>query len=164
MEDVEAREDRAPSKFERNDPKHEEEDDRTSLEDDDRKKKKDYDKRKEDSKRRTEESNNRQRRDDDEARETKPTKQSRGMSEEDSTDKKKRAVIREDMVQNAVQFLNNPSVRGTPLARKVAFLERKGLSSEEIKEALRRSGESRTSPADHDEDVQEVLFSAYHML
>ncbi|EGC32847.1 hypothetical protein DICPUDRAFT_81354 [Dictyostelium purpureum] len=48
------------------------------------------------------------------------------------------ANIREDMVKKAYSFLSNPSVKNTPLARKVAYLEKKGLTSDEIKEALKR--------------------------
>lgn len=48
-------------------------------------------------------------------------------------------AIREDVVQSAVQFLTNPKVQSSPLARRIAFLESKELTSEEIEEALARS-------------------------
>ena len=51
-------------------------------------------------------------------------------------------------------FLNSPSVRNTPLAKKVAFMEKKGLTSEEIKEALRRATQSREE--DDDEEQEQV--------
>jgi peroxin-14 len=44
------------------------------------------------------------------------------------------------MIENAVQFLRNPNVAGTPLARRIAFMKRKGMTSQEIDEALRRAG------------------------
>eukprot|EP01105_Mastigella_eilhardi_P002541 TRINITY_DN1317_c0_g1_i1.p1 TRINITY_DN1317_c0_g1~~TRINITY_DN1317_c0_g1_i1.p1 ORF type:complete len:384 (-),score=124.44 TRINITY_DN1317_c0_g1_i1:60-1181(-) len=48
--------------------------------------------------------------------------------------------VREDMVQNACSFLRHPSVAGTPLARRVAFMKRKGMNNSEIQEALKRTG------------------------
>ena len=47
--------------------------------------------------------------------------------------------LREGLVSNAVQFLRHPNVVGTPLARRVAFLKRKGLTSSEIDAAVRRA-------------------------
>ncbi|KAH3731689.1 peroxin-14 [Pelomyxa schiedti] len=44
------------------------------------------------------------------------------------------------MVANAVSFLRHPSVAGTPLARRVAFMKRKGLTDAEVNEALARVG------------------------
>nr|CAD1834240.1 unnamed protein product [Ananas comosus var. bracteatus] len=46
--------------------------------------------------------------------------------------------IREDQVQNAVNFLSHPKVRGSLVIYKRSFLERKGLTREEIDEAFRR--------------------------
>lgn len=46
--------------------------------------------------------------------------------------------IREDQVQNAVKFLSHPNVRGSPVIHRRNFLERKGLTKEEINEAFRR--------------------------
>ncbi|TPX43196.1 hypothetical protein SeMB42_g04824 [Synchytrium endobioticum] len=46
---------------------------------------------------------------------------------------------REDAVQSAVRFLKDPKVVASPLARKIAFLESKGLSSAEIEEAVSKS-------------------------
>lgn len=46
--------------------------------------------------------------------------------------------MREDQVQNAVKFLSHPKVRGSPVMYRRSFLERKGLSKEEIDEAFRR--------------------------
>ncbi|RAL38088.1 hypothetical protein DM860_000782 [Cuscuta australis] len=46
--------------------------------------------------------------------------------------------IREDQVQNAVKFLAHPKVKGSPVMYRRSFLERKGLTKEEIDEAFRR--------------------------
>ncbi|MCO5592034.1 hypothetical protein L7F22_046028 [Adiantum nelumboides] len=53
--------------------------------------------------------------------------------------------IREDQVKNAVDFLSHPKVRGTPMVQRFSFLERKGLSREEIEEAFRRCPDPPTS-------------------
>ncbi|CAH9135615.1 unnamed protein product [Cuscuta epithymum] len=46
--------------------------------------------------------------------------------------------IREDQVENAVKFLAHPKVKGSPVMYRRSFLERKGLTKEEIDEAFRR--------------------------
>lgn len=46
--------------------------------------------------------------------------------------------IREDQVENAVKFLSHPKVTGSPVMYRRSFLERKGLTKEEIDEAFRR--------------------------
>lgn len=46
--------------------------------------------------------------------------------------------IREDQVVNAVNFLSHPKVRSSPIVHRRSFLERKGLTKEEIDEAFRR--------------------------
>lgn len=46
--------------------------------------------------------------------------------------------LREDQVQNAVKFLSHPKVKGSPVIYRRSFLERKGLTKEEIDEAFRR--------------------------
>lgn len=48
------------------------------------------------------------------------------------------APIREDQVQNAVRFLSHPKVKGSPVVYRRSFLEKKGLTKEEIDEAFRR--------------------------
>ncbi|GBG68813.1 hypothetical protein CBR_g3508 [Chara braunii] len=54
-------------------------------------------------------------------------------------------LMREDQVQNAVNFLSHPKVRGSPVKFRRAFLERKGLSQGEIDEAFRRVPDSSPS-------------------
>ncbi|KAL6754520.1 peroxisomal membrane anchor protein conserved region-domain-containing protein [Haematococcus lacustris] len=49
------------------------------------------------------------------------------------------ALLREDQVLNAVSFLTHPKVVDSPIATKRSFLERKGLTAEEIDEAFKRA-------------------------
>jgi peroxin-14 len=53
--------------------------------------------------------------------------------------------MREDQVQNAVKFLSHPKVRGSPVTYRRSFLEKKGLTKEEIDEAFRRVPDSAPS-------------------
>nr|AFK42815.1 unknown [Lotus japonicus] len=46
--------------------------------------------------------------------------------------------LREDQIQNAVKFLSHPKVKGSPVIYRRSFLEKKGLTKEEIDEAFRR--------------------------
>ncbi|KAG9325127.1 hypothetical protein KVV02_006789 [Mortierella alpina] len=52
---------------------------------------------------------------------------------------------REDILASAVKFLQDPKVQASTLGKKVAFLESKGLTSEEIEEAMQRA--NGTAPA-----------------
>ncbi|CDK25239.1 unnamed protein product [Kuraishia capsulata CBS 1993] len=47
--------------------------------------------------------------------------------------------IREDMVLSAVEFLQNPTIADAPLAKKIEFIESKGLTEDEVQEALLRA-------------------------
>ncbi|KAJ3186877.1 peroxisomal membrane protein pex14 [Gaertneriomyces sp. JEL0708] len=49
---------------------------------------------------------------------------------------------REEVIQSAVRFLQNPKVQESSLTKRVAFLESKGLTNEEVEIALQRSGSS----------------------
>lgn len=53
-------------------------------------------------------------------------------------------LMREDQVQNAVKFLQHPKVSGSPVVYRRSFLEKKGLTKEEIDEAFRRAPVSIT--------------------
>lgn len=44
--------------------------------------------------------------------------------------------IRQDMVDTAIKFLTNPKVVSSPISRKTAFLENKGLNAGEIQKAM----------------------------
>ncbi|KAK8657062.1 hypothetical protein V6N13_035322 [Hibiscus sabdariffa] len=64
--------------------------------------------------------------------------------------------IREDQVSNAVKFLSHPKVRGSPVIYRRSFLEKKGLTKEEIDEAFRRVPDPSPSsqPASLSQDGQ----------
>lgn len=67
--------------------------------------------------------------------------------------------IREEQVQNAMKFLSHPKVRGSPVIYRRSFLERKGLTKEEIDEAFQRVPDqmpavSTTQPAVSSQDGQ----------
>ncbi|EGF83083.1 hypothetical protein BATDEDRAFT_85742 [Batrachochytrium dendrobatidis JAM81] len=49
------------------------------------------------------------------------------------------SVSREDLIASAVKFLRDPKVQSAPLAKRIAFLETKGLTSGEIETALFRA-------------------------
>lgn len=58
------------------------------------------------------------------------------------------ASPRNDMVSSAVTFLRDQSVASSPLAKRIAFLEAKGLTQREIDEALRQASTyASSSPA-----------------
>ncbi|GJN06075.1 hypothetical protein PR202_ga23761 [Eleusine coracana subsp. coracana] len=46
--------------------------------------------------------------------------------------------MREDYIQNAVKFLSHPKVKGSPVFHRRSFLEKKGLTKDEIDEAFRQ--------------------------
>ncbi|XP_070560636.1 peroxisomal membrane protein PEX14-like [Ptychodera flava] len=48
--------------------------------------------------------------------------------------------LREDMIETAVKFLQNPKVRQSAFAQRKLFLQKKGLTQEEIDAAIKRSG------------------------
>lgn len=48
--------------------------------------------------------------------------------------------LREDLIKPAVSFLSSPNVRSADKAKKIAFLQKKGLNQAEIDEAFKRSG------------------------
>lgn len=56
-------------------------------------------------------------------------------------------ALREEMVENGLKFLQHPNVQSTPLSERVSFLEGKGMTKEEIQEAIERhqNGGSATS-------------------
>ncbi|KAI7907041.1 peroxisomal membrane anchor protein conserved region-domain-containing protein [Cokeromyces recurvatus] len=53
--------------------------------------------------------------------------------------------MREDLISSAVSFLSDPKVQSAPLAKKISFLESKGMTSDEIEEAMARSNGKSTS-------------------
>ncbi|KAK3692685.1 peroxisomal membrane anchor protein conserved region-domain-containing protein [Podospora appendiculata] len=49
-------------------------------------------------------------------------------------------AIREDLVASAAQFLQDPSVASSPIEKRIAFLQAKNLTQEEVSAALARVG------------------------
>ncbi|KAJ9269808.1 peroxisomal membrane anchor protein conserved region-domain-containing protein [Paecilomyces variotii] len=54
-------------------------------------------------------------------------------------------MAREELVSSAVTFLQDPSVASSPLEKRIAFLQSKNLTQEEIDLALARAGEDTAS-------------------
>ncbi|KAJ1647747.1 peroxisomal membrane protein pex14 [Coemansia asiatica] len=48
-------------------------------------------------------------------------------------------ALREDIIESAVRFLSDPKVQSSTLAKKISFLETKGLTNAEIEDALARA-------------------------
>ncbi|KYG45711.1 hypothetical protein M433DRAFT_241225 [Acidomyces richmondensis BFW] len=55
-------------------------------------------------------------------------------------------MVREDLVEGAVTFLQDPSVASAPLEQRIAFLRSKNLTQEEIDTSLARVGSHLASP------------------
>lgn len=55
-------------------------------------------------------------------------------------------MIREELVVSAVHLLQQPQVSAAPLEKRIAFLQSKNLTSEEINAALQRVGEPPVAP------------------
>lgn len=53
--------------------------------------------------------------------------------------------LREEQVQNAVAFLTHAQVQHSPASTKRSFLEKKGLTPQEIDEAFVRAGQSQAA-------------------
>jgi peroxin-14 len=53
--------------------------------------------------------------------------------------------IRDELVTSALTFLSDPKVQSSPLAKRLAFLESKGLTQEEITEVLNRANNPQPS-------------------
>ncbi|KAM3751696.1 hypothetical protein ACB098_04G129500 [Castanea mollissima] len=62
--------------------------------------------------------------------------------------------MREEQVQNAVKFLSHPKVRGSPVIYRRSFLEKKGLTKEEIDEAFKRVPDPPPSATNVNQDAQ----------
>ncbi|KAI9832902.1 MAG: hypothetical protein M1819_003932 [Sarea resinae] len=56
-------------------------------------------------------------------------------------------MVREDLVASAVNFLQDPSVAISPLEKRIAFLQSKNLTQEEVDLALARAGEDAVPPS-----------------
>ncbi|GJP90520.1 hypothetical protein CBS63078_3398 [Aspergillus niger] len=56
-------------------------------------------------------------------------------------------MVREELISSAVTFLQDPSVAASPIEKRVAFLQSKNLTKEEIDVALARAGEDPSTAA-----------------
>lgn len=56
-------------------------------------------------------------------------------------------MVREDLIEGAVSFLQDPSVASAPVEQRVAFLRSKNLTQEEIDASLARVGQATPSQA-----------------
>ncbi|KAF2211043.1 hypothetical protein CERZMDRAFT_43997 [Cercospora zeae-maydis SCOH1-5] len=63
-------------------------------------------------------------------------------------------MVREDLVEGAVSFLQDPSVASAPLEQRVAFLHSKNLTQEEIDTSLARVGQAPPAGATSQPPVQ----------
>lgn len=55
-------------------------------------------------------------------------------------------MVREDLVASAVSFLQDPTVAAAALDKRIAFLQSKNLSQEEINIALARASDASQAP------------------
>ena len=55
-------------------------------------------------------------------------------------------MVREDLVASAVSFLQDPTVAAAALDKRIAFLQSKNLSQEEINTALARTSDASQTP------------------
>ncbi|KAJ2354582.1 peroxisomal membrane protein pex14, partial [Coemansia sp. RSA 2611] len=56
-------------------------------------------------------------------------------------------ALREDIIESAVRFLRDPKVQSSTLAKKISFLETKGLTNTEIEDALARAKGAQPQPS-----------------
>ncbi|RAL15563.1 uncharacterized protein BO97DRAFT_468462 [Aspergillus homomorphus CBS 101889] len=56
-------------------------------------------------------------------------------------------MVREELISSAITFLQDPSVASSPIEKRVAFLQSKNLTKEEIDVALSRVGEDTAAAA-----------------
>ncbi|TMW68938.1 hypothetical protein Poli38472_001094 [Pythium oligandrum] len=56
-------------------------------------------------------------------------------------------AIRDELVAQGVRFLQHPKVQNTPLSERLSFLEKKGLTPQEIAQALKRNDEENAARA-----------------
>ncbi|KAF2738091.1 hypothetical protein EJ04DRAFT_560964 [Polyplosphaeria fusca] len=56
-------------------------------------------------------------------------------------------MVREDLITSAISFLQDPSVANAPLEKRIAFLQSKNLTQEEIDVSIARAAEDPTYPS-----------------
>lgn len=72
-------------------------------------------------------------------------------------------AIRQDLVKSAVSFLQDPKVQSAPLAKRVAFLESKGLTTEEIEEGIRQANGSAPSTTSSTTAIAQAPAGQYYV-
>ncbi|KAK4493658.1 hypothetical protein PRZ48_014843 [Zasmidium cellare] len=63
-------------------------------------------------------------------------------------------MVREDLVEGAVSFLQDPSVASAPVEQRVAFLRSKNLTQDEIDASLARVGQASAPPNSQPPSIQ----------
>lgn len=70
-------------------------------------------------------------------------------------------MVREDLITSAVSFLQDPSVASAPLEKRIAFLQSKNLTQEEVDVSLARAAEDPSQPSSPPPQTSAVASSAY---
>ncbi|CAE7214739.1 hypothetical protein PTNB85_06871 [Pyrenophora teres f. teres] len=70
-------------------------------------------------------------------------------------------MVREDLITSAVSFLQDPSVASAPLEKRIAFLQSKNLTQEEVDISLARAAEDPSHPAPPPPQTSAVANNAY---
>jgi len=70
-------------------------------------------------------------------------------------------MVREDIIQSAVSFLQDPSVASAPLEKRIAFLQSKNLTQEEVDVSLARAAEDPSLPSSPPPQTSAVASNAY---
>lgn len=66
------------------------------------------------------------------------------------------------MIQSAVSFLSDPKIQSSSIAQRIAFLESKGLNSQEIDEALRQVGMAQTQQQQQQQAIHPSQQTRYY--
>jgi len=70
-------------------------------------------------------------------------------------------MVRGDIIQSAVSFLQDPSVASAPLEKRIAFLQSKNLTQEEVDVSLARAAEDPSLPSSPPPQTSAVASNAY---
>ncbi|KAI4927853.1 hypothetical protein J4E85_006366 [Alternaria conjuncta] len=70
-------------------------------------------------------------------------------------------MVREDIIQSAVSFLQDPSVASAPLEKRIAFLQSKNLTQEEVDVSLARAAEDPSYASSPPPQTSAVASNAY---
>ncbi|KAI9870391.1 MAG: peroxisomal membrane protein pex14 [Pleopsidium flavum] len=70
-------------------------------------------------------------------------------------------MVREDLVSSAITFLQDPSVAASPIEKRVAFLQSKNLTQDEIDTALARAGDDPSTYGTATPPTSNTSYNAY---